>query len=322
MGAALLEHNVCVDYVCTGDADEALPSLAAALAKGEARAAAVVPGVISRGGPSDVHRPSLRSNGLSGLPLPDHADYFAELRRQGLHDDITPVIPLETSRCVDRVGSAGSTASGASTRGRPTTVWCDRGGPGSARGVAGTASRRRRQRRSPQLPQAGRSRSWEGGAGGLAQDPRRTRRTKEELASIAAAGGCGAACGVESLDAHILELLGEGVDARDNVRLPRTLRPSRDQGRLEPAAWRPRGDRAGPLAAGGSARGAERTGTSPGGDADPARALERVLERSGRPRLRAGEPLRGVRARVRAGSGRTCPGLRTSSTMSTGHHWE
>lgn len=219
MGAALLERHACVDYVCPGDADQALPSLAAALLRGGGRASAVVPGVVSRGGVAPANPVTLHGSALSELPLPDHRDYFEALSRQGLQDDITPVVPLETSR-------------GCWWAAKRPCSFC--GINGERREYATKATGRVIEEGQALLE------AWPGlrlefvdnvvprgfieqvlpvlkGRHGVSLRIR-PDAIDEELETIAAAGGS-VTCGIESLDSHILELLGKGVDALQNIRL-------------------------------------------------------------------------------------------------------
>jgi ribosomal peptide maturation radical SAM protein 1 len=219
MGVALLEQHACVEYAGPGDADQALPSLAAALAKGGTRAASAVPGVISREGPSRAHRLTLRSSVLSGLPVPDHGDYFVELRRQGLHEEITPVVPLEMSRGCWWAVRRPCAFCGINGERREYATKTDARVIEEMQALLGTWPGLRVDVVDNVVPRRFLKRVLPVLKGGHGVSLRiRPDATDEELESIAAAGGW-VTCGIESLDSHILELLGKGVDARRNLRL-------------------------------------------------------------------------------------------------------
>ncbi|MDQ2873504.1 MAG: RiPP maturation radical SAM C-methyltransferase [Actinomycetota bacterium] len=96
MGAAVLRLFPYVDYVCPGEGEHALLSLAEALEKGRAEEAAM-PGILSRRHPATA-RGVPRQN-LDALPTPRYDDWLDQLGRAEL--GMSPaelLIPIETSR--------------------------------------------------------------------------------------------------------------------------------------------------------------------------------------------------------------------------------
>ena len=97
-GAELLARFPEIDAVFSGEADEAMPGIAAAFLDG--RAPAGVPGLlVRRGGRIAGARgawPIVRD--LDALPTPDYADYFAQYGRSGLPRDAAQFLPVELSR--------------------------------------------------------------------------------------------------------------------------------------------------------------------------------------------------------------------------------
>jgi ribosomal peptide maturation radical SAM protein 1 len=95
MGLQMIRSFPCVDYVCTGEADEALPCfLQRLLCDGDPRA---VPGILKRGEEDPSDQPALVSK-MDALPFPDYSDYFQKLRGSRLEGRIKPRLLIETSR--------------------------------------------------------------------------------------------------------------------------------------------------------------------------------------------------------------------------------
>ncbi len=98
MGQTLVANFGWLDYVVSGEADEAFPALCASLLD---HAGAFPPeriyGVISR---KNLHEPAPRASfsRLDELPLPDYSDYFDTLEQVGFGEHIEPGLMLETSR--------------------------------------------------------------------------------------------------------------------------------------------------------------------------------------------------------------------------------
>ena len=99
MGFALHRHFPFIDYVCSGEADYSFPELAARIAGGESVAEPPIRGVVWRedgqsrsGGPADPVRE------MDALPVPDFADYFAEVERSPAGCTVMPNVLFESSR--------------------------------------------------------------------------------------------------------------------------------------------------------------------------------------------------------------------------------
>jgi ribosomal peptide maturation radical SAM protein 1 len=95
MGEQMLRSFPWLDYVCTGEADEALPEfLGRLLRKGDMGA---VPGILKQGEAAYAGAPAPVRD-MDALPYPDYSDYFERLRSFSFADRITARLPLETSR--------------------------------------------------------------------------------------------------------------------------------------------------------------------------------------------------------------------------------
>jgi len=108
VGRALHTHFPWVDYVFSGEADETFPLFCSKFfgptgdrAAAEADLSWLPPSVFS---PQTRHlgldRPTAFGmvTDMDTLPLPDFDDYFQDLERTGLKDDVIPALVLETSR--------------------------------------------------------------------------------------------------------------------------------------------------------------------------------------------------------------------------------
>jgi ribosomal peptide maturation radical SAM protein 1 len=98
MGIELHRQFPFIDFVCSGEGDQAFPELVRRLAAGEDTSR--IAGIISRAGretvvPSEIVSPIFD---LDALPYPCYDDYFAQLKKAGLNRRFTPNIPYETSR--------------------------------------------------------------------------------------------------------------------------------------------------------------------------------------------------------------------------------
>lgn len=99
MGAELHRQFGFVDYVCSGEADESFPVLAALLLSGAAKAAALPPGIVYReGGRSLSTGRSMLVRDMDALPAPDFSDYFREWSESGASLATVPMVLVETSR--------------------------------------------------------------------------------------------------------------------------------------------------------------------------------------------------------------------------------
>jgi ribosomal peptide maturation radical SAM protein 1 len=93
----------CVDYVCSGEADESFPRLVAALGGAPAtleRRLAAIPGLVyrSRSGASLANRPADPVQHMDALPLPSFEAYFAQRSASQAAQQVSPVLLFEASR--------------------------------------------------------------------------------------------------------------------------------------------------------------------------------------------------------------------------------
>ncbi|MGX6600511.1 RiPP maturation radical SAM C-methyltransferase [Micromonosporaceae bacterium Da 78-11] len=96
MGAALHANYPFVDYVVSGEAEDAFPALLDALPDGDL---AAVPGLIWRDG-TGAQRCNPRGPAIPAhrLPAPDFGDYFERLADSPAHEHVEPRLALETAR--------------------------------------------------------------------------------------------------------------------------------------------------------------------------------------------------------------------------------
>ena len=97
MGLELHRRFPFVDVACAGEADDTFPELLATLAAGADSRLGEIAGVVTRsGGASRAGRPAPPVRALDDLPVPDHSDYFAAAR--SLVPRRRTKVTLETSR--------------------------------------------------------------------------------------------------------------------------------------------------------------------------------------------------------------------------------
>lgn len=98
MGIELHRRFPFVDFVCSGEGDEAFPELMRHLASGDGTTE--IAGIISRKGEETVVPREIISPvfDLDALPYPCYDDYFEQLRKVQLNCHSTPHVPFETSR--------------------------------------------------------------------------------------------------------------------------------------------------------------------------------------------------------------------------------
>jgi ribosomal peptide maturation radical SAM protein 1 len=99
MGQELHRQFSFVDYVCSGEADESFPPLAALLLADAVRGSTLPPGIVYRedGRTLSTGRAAPVRN-LDALPIPDFSDYFRDWSDSGAALDVAPTILVETSR--------------------------------------------------------------------------------------------------------------------------------------------------------------------------------------------------------------------------------
>ena len=96
MGSSLLDVFPWLDYVVHGEGEMPLANLCQVLA---GRRAALVPQVLARSSQANKEAFSgCQFKTLSGLPSPDYADYFLDLRREFSGEPFVPELPVEFSR--------------------------------------------------------------------------------------------------------------------------------------------------------------------------------------------------------------------------------
>lgn len=97
MGEQLLASFDFIDYVCSGEGDQAFPRLVQSMEAGEH---AEINGIIRRiqgrvSVPASIVDPVVE---LDDLPYPRFDDYYAQLKAANLDFEFTPLVPFETSR--------------------------------------------------------------------------------------------------------------------------------------------------------------------------------------------------------------------------------
>lgn len=95
MGLQLLRSFRWIDYVCTGEGDEALPRLLRRLLA-EGRPGSL-PGLV-RQGETETAEPAPLVRDMDALPYPDYSAYFRRLERSPLRRAIEPHLLVETAR--------------------------------------------------------------------------------------------------------------------------------------------------------------------------------------------------------------------------------
>jgi ribosomal peptide maturation radical SAM protein 1 len=99
MGEELHRQFPFVDYVCSGEADESFPLLAALLLADAAKASALPPGIVhrERGRTLSTGR-AMPVRNMDALPIPDFSDYFRDWSESGAALATVPTVLIETSR--------------------------------------------------------------------------------------------------------------------------------------------------------------------------------------------------------------------------------
>lgn len=97
MGAAIHRNFPFIDFVVSGEGEEAFPALISALARGEPLDA--VPGLCWRGRDGgqrcNPQRPPLSAD---RIPVPDFAGWFDEIRQSPVNEHVEPKLTIETAR--------------------------------------------------------------------------------------------------------------------------------------------------------------------------------------------------------------------------------
>lgn len=95
MGLQLIRSFPWIDYVCTGEGDEAAPAfLERLLRHGDPRP---VPGILKQGVSQSLTHPA-RVHEMDSLPIPDYSDYFERLRDSTIGARLSPRLMIETAR--------------------------------------------------------------------------------------------------------------------------------------------------------------------------------------------------------------------------------
>lgn len=99
MGQELHRQFPFVDYVCSGEADESFPPLAALLLENAVQGATLPSGIVYRedGRTLSTGRAAPVRN-LDALPIPDFSDYFRDWSDSGAALAVAPTVLVETSR--------------------------------------------------------------------------------------------------------------------------------------------------------------------------------------------------------------------------------
>jgi len=99
MGMALHRRFPFVDYVCSGEADDSFPELAARVVAGRSAADPPIPGVIWReNGETRSAGPAAIVRAMDDLPVPDFSDYFDAVETSPSGVSVSPNILFESSR--------------------------------------------------------------------------------------------------------------------------------------------------------------------------------------------------------------------------------
>jgi len=97
MGVELHRRFQFIDYVCSGEADNALPELINRIRKHES--VEDIPGLVYRdNNESAATRKNQGIENLDNIPLPDYNDYFVQLKQASLPSTTCLRLPMETSR--------------------------------------------------------------------------------------------------------------------------------------------------------------------------------------------------------------------------------
>jgi ribosomal peptide maturation radical SAM protein 1 len=94
MGYQLIRSFPWIDYVCTGEGDEAVPLFLRRLLRD--RDPRSVPGILNRQDENPTTPVPVRD--MDALPIPDYSSYFERLRRSPLGGQISPKLLAETAR--------------------------------------------------------------------------------------------------------------------------------------------------------------------------------------------------------------------------------
>ena len=228
MGVELHRRFPFVDFACTGEGDDLLPALAAALSSGEDAALTAVPGLVVRRGRQSLQAlPPAPVRDLDALPVPDYSDYFTALSGCGFAQRLRPSALAETSRgCLwgERhpcrfCGLSGSTREYRSkSRDRIES---------ELRGLAKDSRVSVLELVDNMVPEVFLSEVLPG----LAEDPLpvpvffETRAVAgHETMQAMAAARASVQPGIESLSDHVLRLMRKGTRALENVRFLRLCR--------------------------------------------------------------------------------------------------
>lgn len=225
MGAALLRTYPQIDRVFTGEADTAFPDFVDAALRGIGDRDAVAGQQYRHGGVADA--PPLRA--LDRVPIPDYADYFAQLATLGEAGRIAPSLPFEASRGCwwgqkHHCTFCGLNAEGIVFRAKSPQRVLDEIAELSARhgigrftasdNILAPAHLEGVMRPLAAQPVEGRSLFYE----------IKANLNEAQTALLADAGVTQVQPGIESLSDDVLAIMRKGVDALRNLRLMRNCR--------------------------------------------------------------------------------------------------
>jgi ribosomal peptide maturation radical SAM protein 1 len=94
MGWQLLQSFPWMDFICTGEGDEALPSLVERVLRGGD--GSIIPGILGRHSAAATIPTPVWD--MDSLPVPDYSDYAARISSTDLAGAITPRLLIETAR--------------------------------------------------------------------------------------------------------------------------------------------------------------------------------------------------------------------------------
>lgn len=222
MGEAVIRLFPAVDYVCTGEGEKAVLSLARHIDAGDVDGAPI-PGIISRARPK-ASRPASWQN-LDELPVPRYDDWLAQLAAAGV--DLPKsgmIIPIETSRgcwygAAQHCTFCGLNGESLAFRSKsPAVVIRDidealRYGIANIQAVDNILDSRYFH---SVLPELARQRH-----GATLFYEIKSKMTRDQVQLMAQAGIRIVQPGIESLSTPVLKLMRKGVDAYHNIRLLR-----------------------------------------------------------------------------------------------------
>lgn len=224
MGEELHRQFTFVDYVCSGEADESFPVLAALLLAGAVKSAALPPGIVYReGGRSLSTGRSMPVRNLNGLPVPDFSDYFNAWSESSASLATVPTVLVETSRGCWWGDKSHCTFCGLNGA---TLAYRSKSGPRALEEMRYLSDRWQTERIEV-VDNILDMRHFTDLLPALAEDGRpweifyevKANLSRAQVAALRSAGVTRIQPGIESLSDHVLKLMRKGTCALRNVQL-------------------------------------------------------------------------------------------------------